>query len=309
MIAQTLGLLLLGGVASGLAIAIYIWTIVREVLHPPRGGMAFALARRLPTAPQELGLATRSFQVACEGGFSMPVWEVSRDPGAVDGTATTTPRPRIVLLHGWGRSRIDSLGRLEPFLIDDAAVYVVDLRGHGDAAGQSAAPTTLGTREPGDIDRLIATLPPGPVILAGHSMGSTIAVAVAADGFERVRIRGVIAIAPYDTVESPIGCRLASRELPRGLFVRAAMALLRLRGVEARSTVDAAGRLAVPLLVIHGSNDRVSPLEEAKAIAAAASTAGCEYVELPEAEHADHQHRHPDRLETAIRGFLRRVLA
>ncbi len=313
MLVQILGLLALFSFAIAATLALYVWLIVREVTNPPRGGMAFALARRLPTTPEEMGFATRSFTVACgaEGPASrtapllMPVWEVSRDPTVAQDNASSTPRPRIVLLHGWGRTRIDSLSRLEPLLIGNAAAYLPDLRGHGDAAGDRRSRTTLGTHEARDIDQLIATLPPGPVILVGHSLGATIAMQVASQGFERQRIAGVIAIAPYDTLATAIGCRLAARDLPRGIALRLAMALLRLRGIDPPSTLDAARAVSAPLLVLHGARDRMAPAIDAKAIAEAGRG---EYVEMPDVEHADHHLRHPAIFERTVRDLLRRAL-
>lgn len=294
--------------AAGLAIAVYLWIVVREALRPPAGGMAFALARGLPSTPEELGLASRSFTVRGGDGAVMPVWEVAPDPAAIDDSRAATPRLRIILLHGWGRSRIDSLGRLRPFLLPDAVVYLPDLRGHGDAARGAAGSrqrTTLGTREVDDIDRLIAALPPGPVVLAGHSLGATIAIRVAASGNERDRVRGVLAIAPYDTVRTPIGARLAARELPGGPFLDAAMAILRMRGIALASTVDAARSLRAPLVVLQGEHDRLSPRAEAEAIVAAAPADTASLVLFPDTEHADHHLRQPERFEEIVRTLLR----
>jgi pimeloyl-ACP methyl ester carboxylesterase len=309
---QALGFALLLACAAGLAIAIYLWVVVREALHPPAGGMAFALARGLPSSPEEMGLSSRSFVVRCADGASVPVWEIASDPGEIDDSSATTPRLRIIFLHGWGRSRIDSLGRIRPFLLPGAVLYLPDLRGHGDAArghgaGGARQRTTLGTREPDDIDRLIAALPPGPVILAGHSLGATIAIRVAAGGNERHRVRGVIAIAPYDTVRTPIGARLEARDLPGGPLLDAAIAILRLRGVGVASTVEAARCLQAPLLVLQGEHDRLSPQAEAEAIAAAVPEHRGTITLFSDTEHADHHQRHPERFEEVIRTFMRQA--
>ena len=304
---QVFGLFLLFAAAGAAVVLLYVWMIVHEVLHPPRGGLAFALARGLPSDPGELSLPNRSFEVSLAAGKTstgrpptMPVWEVSRNAASIDDTAVTAARLHVVLLHGWGRSRIDSLSRIEPFLFEDASVYLPDLRGHGD----SRTPTTLGDREVDDIDRLIASLAPGPVVLAGHSMGATVAIRCATDGTERERVVGVIAIAPYDTIATPISERLATRDLPRGPILRMALRLLRWRGVSFTDTTECAQRLRVPLLVLQGERDRISPGATARAIADAGRG---EYIELADVEHANHHARHPERFETAIRSFLRRV--
>ncbi|MBL9120479.1 MAG: alpha/beta hydrolase [Phycisphaerae bacterium] len=306
---QLFGVLILFAAAGLIVVTIYVSLIVQEVRNPPKGGLAFALARGLPSTPEDLGLPHRAFDVDIAVGAGravMPVWEVSRSAEAIDDTTCDQERLHIVLLHGWGRSRIDSLNRLGPFLFENASVYLPDLRGHGD----SRIATTLGTLETEDIDRLLATLSPGPVILAGHSMGATIAIRCAVDGRERSRVKGVVAIAPYDTILTPIESRLAARDLPRGLFMALAKTILRWRGVRFHDTQQAATQLTVPLLVLQGEHDRISPRDPAKAIADAVPARDLvTYVELPDVEHADHHARHPERFEREIREFLRLVLS
>jgi pimeloyl-ACP methyl ester carboxylesterase len=300
---QLLGVSILFTVALLGVVALYVAMIVREVLHPPRGGMAFAMARGLPSSPDDLGLPNRSFEVDTSDGVaaSMPVWEVARDASAIDDTNAARERLHVVLLHGWGRSRIDSLNRAPAFLFEGASVYLPDLRGHGD----SRLRTTLGHSEADDVDRLLATLAPGPVVLAGHSMGATIAIRCAAFGRQRDRVIGVVAIAPYDMISTPIEARLAARELPTGIFLRLAVRILRWRGFKLDDTRTAAKALSVPLLVLQGERDLISPREPAKAVADAGRGT---YIELPDVEHADHHERHPDRFESVIREFLRAVV-
>ncbi|MDZ4752957.1 MAG: alpha/beta hydrolase [Phycisphaerae bacterium] len=292
MLSALAGLAVLIAVATTLVVGLYVWTIAREALHPPQGGAAWALARHLPTTPSEMGLSFRSFTVDCNG-FGMPVWEI--DVGA---SGLRSDGPSVVLVHGWGRSRIDSLNRLPPFLDVAGRLYLVDLRGHGDAGGR----TTLGSREADDLAALLATLAPAPIVLVGHSLGAAACIRCAALSSAAERIAGVIAIAPYDTVATPIAARLAARELPRGALLALASALLKLRGIAFHSTLNAARALRCPLLVVQGERDRISPPADARSIAEAASG---QYVSMPEAEHADHQTREPERFALCVQQFVR----
>ncbi len=295
MLSALAGLAILFAVATVVVVGLYVGMVVHETLSPPRGATGFALARGLPTQPSDLGLEARSFSLTIGGPrdrSQMPVWEVVLD----DASEPLS----IVLVHGWGRSRIDSLSRLPPLLAVADRVYLLDLRGHGDADGR----TTLGTREHEDLAALVATLPPGPVVLAGHSLGATVCIRCAAVTSVAPRIAGVIAIAPYDTVATPIAARLAARELPGGVFLRMILSWLRLRGIERPSTIDAARQLNCPLLVLHGARDRISPPSEGKAIADAASGT---YVSMEDVEHADHHHREPQRLAVSVREFVDHV--
>jgi pimeloyl-ACP methyl ester carboxylesterase len=217
----------------------------------------------------------------------LPVWEIE--------LAERSGGPAVVLLHGWGRSRIDMLSRLAPFLEVAERVLLVDLRGHGDATGR----TTLGDGDEADIAELLRRLPAGPVVLVGHSLGAVVALRTAAS--EPDRVAGVIAIAPYDTFETPLRMRLAARELPSGLTVRLAVGVLRLLGVRRTSGLAAARAVRCPLLVLQGGRDRISPPAEAAAIA----EAGRGRLEtFLDAEHADHEFREPARFAACCRDFV-----
>jgi pimeloyl-ACP methyl ester carboxylesterase len=294
MLSALAGLAVLLAVATTLVVGLYVWTIARETLRPPQGGAAWALARSMPTTPAEMGLTFRPFTVDCKG-FAMPVWEIDVGAGALP-----SGRPSVVLVHGWGRSRIDSLNRLPPFLDVAGRIYLVELRGHGDADGR----TTLGTREADDLAALVATLPSDPVVLVGHSLGAVASIRCASLPSARARVAGVIAIAPYETLVTPIAARLAARELPGGVALVLATWLLKLRGIAFYATSDAARALPCPLLVVQGERDRISPAAEAHAIADAA---GGRYISLPTAEHADHQSREPERFAECVQQFVRGV--
>jgi uncharacterized protein len=203
----------------------------------------------------------------------LPVWDIELGDRA-GGLS-------VVFLHGWGRSRVDSLGRIAPFLEQAERIVLIDLRGHGEASGR----TNLGDGEERDIAQLVERLPDGPVLLVGHSLGATIAIAAASLA---PRVLGVIAMAPYDTVRTPLRSRLVVRDLPAGLCVTLALLVLRAFGAQQYSTIDAARRLRCPLLVLHGANDRIVPVAEAEAIARAGKG---EFVLVADAEHADIEQR------------------
>ncbi|MBL9149773.1 MAG: alpha/beta hydrolase [Phycisphaerae bacterium] len=287
-----LGLVTLFAIATALAAAIYVIGIAIEALRPPRATAAWAMARGRPSCPADLGLESTEWilEPSRRRGLRLPVWEIELSKPTSPDDART-----VIFIHGWGRSRIDSLGRIGPFLDTASRMLFVDLAGHGDANGQ----TSLGDGDERDLAELVAKVPDGRVVLVGHSLGATVAIRAAAMPEVAPRIERIIAIAPYDTVRSPIRGRLVARELPVRGVIPCVVAALRVAGIRPVSTLAAARELRVPLTVLHGDKDRVSPLSEGEAIAAAAKG---EWVIFDDVEHAEHETRRPELFVAAVRG-------
>lgn len=83
---------------------------------------------------------------------------------------------RLVWLHGWGQHR-ERLRPLANSLADLGESWLIDLPGHG------AAPLPPSAYSPEDyailVSTWLATLPPLPTVLLGHSFGFRVAVRVA----------------------------------------------------------------------------------------------------------------------------------
>ncbi|MBI1798639.1 MAG: alpha/beta fold hydrolase [Candidatus Eisenbacteria bacterium] len=91
--------------------------------------------------------------------------------------------PAIVLVHGLGSSSAHWL-RTARILARRHRVELVDLPGHGDSAMPD--PFSLEQAE-ASLDRALASIAGGPVVLVGHSLGGLIAAAEAIDHPSRVR--------------------------------------------------------------------------------------------------------------------------
>ncbi len=89
----------------------------------------------------------------------------------------------VVLLHGLGSRREDWLPTAR-LLARRHRVILIDLPGHGVA--DMPAPFSL-ERATAALDRSLAELPEGPVVLVGHSLGGLIAAGEALARPERVR--------------------------------------------------------------------------------------------------------------------------
>ncbi len=245
------------GLSGALVYAGTLGGIVREALRPDRKTVGWALGRGTPSEPDAWGLPAREWTHTFEGA-SCPVFDIGEsDPAA----------PTAVVLHGFARSRYDALARLGPILPHARRFILPDLPGHGDAFGRG---TRLGTDEDRFLESLLCSVTTGSVLLVGHSLGATVALHAATLQSLAPRVRGVVALAPYEHLRTPLGARLDLRALPRAPLVGPAIATLGVFGIRERSTRDAAARTSCPVAVLAGAHDPVTPLAEARAIADAA---------------------------------------
>lgn len=305
-----LGLAML--LAMGLLVALLLATAGTAwfLTRPIRRTYASAISRGRPGEPGELrplvdcpgpgasawprGFDAWSFAFR---GVDLPVWRIPGD--APSG-------PIVILSHGWGDSRIGALARVQTLAMASRACILWDMPGHGDARGTCA----LGTREVDALRSLIghireidgradgASEDSTPLVLYGWSMGAGVSIAAAA-GAARERGNapradaplGVIAEAPYRHARTPAANVLRSMALPRWPSLDLALAMLGIEfGVGARwrgfDRAALARTLGCPLLVIHGEDDDVCPLDDARDIADAASNArGGRLVVVPRGTH------------------------
>ncbi|MBX3357512.1 MAG: alpha/beta fold hydrolase [Phycisphaeraceae bacterium] len=282
-----LALLLLLGLA--IMWALVVWFTVHALTHPPRRGLAWALARSRPADPAAFatpeGTArpyeTWSFRSRC---MEFPVWDVPGDDES---------GPVLIVTPGWGDSRVVMLSRLPALLPVSRRVVMWDLAGQGDSPGIGA----LGTRDVEDLCRLIETVAErgleARVLLYGYSLGAGVSIAAAAAS---ELVAGVIAEAPYRVPIDPARNVLRNAALPHAATLRPALALLGVRlgrgltwafdpAYGGFDRARLAERLRCPLLVLHGSDDEVCPVEDAREVTRAAPKS--RLVELPGAGHLD----------------------
>jgi pimeloyl-ACP methyl ester carboxylesterase len=265
-LSTTLGFATLLGAAALLVSGAYLRGLWNDAVRPARRSMGWALGQGLPASPEDLSLQSEERNTVLSDGV-MPAWWIR-------GRAPQSGRA-VIVLHGHGRSRWDSLRRIGQYAQEAALIVTPDLRGHGDAPGRCA----LARREAGDVCILMAAIEaeyPGiRITLVGHSMGAVVAIHAAAQrAAAGAPVEEVIAWGAYDRVATPLNARLKLRSLPARPFSDAILWMCtRLNGPE-RATQKAAALLGTTRLTLHADSlDEVSPLADSQAIAAALPSA------------------------------------
>ncbi len=160
-------------------------------------------------------------------------------------------RGTIIYLHGIGDNRGGVIGVAERFLPLGFDVVGMDSRAQGKSEGEICS---YGVFEKEDVKALIDTLPPGPVLLLGGSLGGAIAIQTAA---VEPRVSVLVAIETFSDL------RLVAEERVPGFFSRSMIEDAFLLAAEKggyhaadASPVNAAKVVKVPVLLIHGEEDR-----------------------------------------------------
>jgi pimeloyl-ACP methyl ester carboxylesterase len=281
-----LAIIIAGGVAA----------LIRGLMRPPRKTIGVAVGRGLPTDPSEMGLAFDAAQLSLSDGSETSAWIVGgeRDDG-----------PVVLIVHGFGDSRLGALTWLPLLLPHASQVVLYDLRGHGESEARNAH---CGTTDVADVHAILDQLrPERPVVLFGYSMGAGIAIAAAASASETVPIVGVIGDGAYRRWDDPIRTYFRRRRWPVWPIVPLAGAVLRLTvpGFGGFDRTAHARRLRCPLLLLHGSDDWLCPPDDAHAIATA--TASGELVLIEGGGHLDLPAVDPDRYADALTRFFGRT--
>ncbi len=257
------GLLPLFIIAYGCLGVLLVLRLLYIVLYPPRKSAGRALASGDAIDPADLGLTAESVMFSYGGMNQSPGWLIRG--GAPAG-------PVVIMVHGYGDSRFGSLSRVRWFMPHAKQIVIFDLRAHGD----STSPRSYaGIREWRDVQMVIEQLhDTGEVVLYGSSMGGRIALAAAAmaGGDLSARIRGVIVDGVYRTWHEPLKRLMKIRRQPSEPYISLCRLVLTLvdRRFGRFDACDHAASLDCPMLVLHGSADRLCHPASARAIAAAA---------------------------------------
>lgn len=226
---------------------------------------------------------------------------------------TADHAPLDILVHGYRGSAIrDFCGGAQIGRSFGHNLLLVDQRAHGASGGTTI---TFGVRERFDVLDWIAYAlkrfgPDVSIGLYGVSMGAaTVLMAAGLDLPENVR--GVVADCPYSAPEAIIR-KVAGEDmhLPASLampLVRLSARLIGRFSLREASAVEAVKRAKVPILIIHGEDDRFVSCGMSREIRAA----NPDCVQLETFPHAGHGLSYivdTERYTRAVIGFEKKIL-
>jgi len=265
VLAILLGVLLLFGAA--------VWLFRLETLFLYHPGGTYT------TTPDRMEIPFRPLAFRAADGVLLQGWLLPAE-GA---------RLALVRFNGNAGTMADRLAwvqLLRRHLGIPATVLLFDYRGFGRSGGR---PSEEGLYRDGAAAAaaLRAEAAGLPVVCVGESLGTAVAVALAAEG----HCDSLVLEAPFLSV--PALANELLPPLPLGLFVRTSF-----------DSLARIPRVRVPLLVAHAEDDRLIPIRHAERLVAAAM-APARLVRLPQGGHSDAIFERADLYVPALAAFLR----
>ena len=243
--------------AAYLVVVAVAWAMQTRMVFPaPRGPLPSPASRGFPDGER--------IAVTTSDGVRLFGWYLPPNPAPLPGATA----PGLIWFYG----NMETVEGIAPMILalrpDGVAVLILDYRGYGQSDGK---PSEAGVYRDGEAAWEALTSRPeidaGRVAVYGRSVGSTIAIHVAVHR----PVRAVILDSPFST-----GRAMAAYHywwLPTSLM---RMSL---------DNIGQARKLTQPLMVFHGGEDRIVPIQMGRAVAQAGRAE--DLVVIPGAGHND----------------------
>jgi len=211
--------------------------------------------------PQKYGLKDAEERLLkTPDGATIVTWYVKAAAG----------QPTILYFHGNSGTLGERAERIAGFAKLGRGIMMMAYRGY---SGSTGRPSEKANVADGKLayDTLIGMgVPPEEIILYGESIGTGVAVQVAAER----QVAGVILDAPYTSIVDV--AEICYPYLPARLMMR-----------DRYETLRYLDRVKAPILVVHGEQDAIIPVEMGRKVARSA-TSPTEIITFRRAGHSDH---------------------
>jgi fermentation-respiration switch protein FrsA (DUF1100 family) len=210
--------------------------MIRPLLH----AMLYFPSREIVGSPADAGLTHRDIELSTADGERLHGWWIDRRAPA---------RGHVLLCHGNAGNVGDRVGHAEILTAVGFDVLLFDYRGYGSSSGR---PSEEGTYR--DARAALAWLlsrpgvDPARVLYLGESLGGAIALDLALAHPPA----GLVLLSAFTSVRDM--ARLHYRAIPAAAVPDAYPSLRRIAGLRA------------PLLVLHGEDDMIVPVEHGRAL-------------------------------------------
>lgn len=221
---------------SVLLVPVILYLAILVMMYMAQRSLQYVPGSRNFETPQAYGL----------DGFE-PVSLTAPDATIIQGWFAPPPSPDapvVLYLHGNAGTLGDREARFKLFHQEGYGVLAISWRGFG---GSGGSPTEAGLMEDGRTALAFLTgqgVPSRRVVIFGESLGSGVAVQMAAD--EAVRPAALVLDAPFTSTADV--ARLRYWFLPVGLLMKD----------QFRSDLFAP-KVTVPVMVMHGTADQITP--------------------------------------------------
>jgi fermentation-respiration switch protein FrsA (DUF1100 family) len=199
-------------------------------------------------------------------------------------------QPTLLYFHGNGGSLEDRAPRIARFMAEGWGVYMMTYRGYGGSSGSPTEANNVADARLAHAALVREGVSPRSIVAYGESLGSGIAVRIAAE----LPLAGLVLDAPF-TSAVDLGAR-AYPFLP-----------VRLLLIDRYETTRHIAGVKVPLLILHGERDTVVPVAMGREVARLANEPK-RLVIFPNGYHSDLYVNGNDAID-AVRAFIRSLRA
>lgn len=221
--------------------------------------MYFPNAERIAPAAAELP-RVREITLKTPDGQSLVCWY-----GAAVGD-----KPTILYFHGNAGNLASRSGRVAAYLDEGYGFFIMAYRGYSGSTGQPSEQANVADAKLAYEHLRSTGIPPDKIIAYGESLGTGVAVQVAAEKL----VAGLILDSPFTSMVD------AAHEhypyLPVAIIIS-----------DRYNTLQYIDKIGVPLLILHGEQDDVIPVDMGKRVFEAANEPKS-LVTYPEGGHIDH---------------------
>jgi alpha-beta hydrolase superfamily lysophospholipase len=207
--------------------------------------------------PDAAGLGWDRHLFRAKDGPLLEAWRVRAAPS----------RGLVLLFHGYTDSKSSLINEARAFHDLGWSTFLVDFRGSG---GSEGAETSIGYHESADVEAALeyarSRVGPGPYVLFGGSMGAASVLKAVAEG---ARPDALILECPFDRLVTAVAHRFTAMGLPTTPLAQ--MLVFwggRQGGFDGfrHNPVEYAAAVDVPVLQMHGADDRRVTADEARTV-------------------------------------------